>query len=675
MRIPGTPTDGVSLTVLADALAPYATISSVNSALNTKLNTTGGAVSGLLSFSGLDSVGVRLKSLTAAQYSGLTPGEGDLFRDSTADRIDARLARGTVELLDSAGGQTIGGNLAATTLMVGGASGPLFRNNAGTIEARNNANSDFCNFTASQVTANIQVRTNAILRNSVATLSLFNGNVTSNFHAVTVPGSGGVLSNSSGIAGWFRIDSAINQTGTAGSTDFLINRTETAMGTGAHNFLDCQRAGVSLTRIDRTGSITTSGVTNFLGATTGTNSWWSATVQDVASGTFSISSQNSGAGFTFASNGVFTLAALNSATNAWAISSTDQHIRFPSTGRLAFSSTTSSSGSTDFNISRNAAGVGQIGTTANNALGSLLLTNLTAGGAINVGGSGVATPTTLGGTVLYARQVGSSAANWRGRIIAGGDNVAFLMGEYNSQAWLGGHVAALNAWAPLRINPDGTSDLHLGNTSTLTPGGTAILRLNNADSTAHLTGDMYVYNGANSTRIARTAGANGRLIIYRPNNGSAIAVQFGGGNDEIFIGQSAEGSLRANAGNLAVGTSGGLILDSLTNTFTFRGSASTTMATLTGSGNLNLIGELQLSTDTRMQRSVQALTTQVFDTSLAAWQTTHRSEASATGARFSVLGATPIVRQSLPAAASDAATTQALANSIRSLLINFGFAN
>ncbi len=130
----------VSLTVLADALAPYATISSVNSALNTKLNTTGGAVSGLLSFTGLDSVGVRLKSLTAAQYGNLTPADGDIYLDTTTNRIDARVGGTTREVLDNFGGQQVNGNLAATTLMLGGSSGPLWRNSGGLIEARNNTN-------------------------------------------------------------------------------------------------------------------------------------------------------------------------------------------------------------------------------------------------------------------------------------------------------------------------------------------------------------------------------------------------------------------------------------------------------------------------------------------------------------------------------------------------------
>jgi hypothetical protein len=105
------------------------------------------------SFAGVDHAGLCLQSLTTAQYNTLIAANGDLFRDSTTDRIDARLTRGTVELIDSAGGQTINGALTATTLMVGGSTGPLLRNNAGSIEVRNNANSALANMSASQFTA------------------------------------------------------------------------------------------------------------------------------------------------------------------------------------------------------------------------------------------------------------------------------------------------------------------------------------------------------------------------------------------------------------------------------------------------------------------------------------------------------------------------------------------
>lgn len=64
-----------------------------------------------------------------------------------------------------------------------------------------------------------------------------------------------------------------------------------------------------------------------------------------------------------------------------------------------------------------------------------------------------------------------------------------------------------------------------------------------------------------------------------------------------------------------------------------------------------------------------------YETSLSAWQEPWRGQASASGATIGFLGATPLVRQTLPAAATDAATTQSLANALRTALINFGLAN
>ena len=64
-----------------------------------------------------------------------------------------------------------------------------------------------------------------------------------------------------------------------------------------------------------------------------------------------------------------------------------QGVAISASGNLAFSNSANDSTATrDTNLSRNAAGVVQIGTTANNALGSLLLTNLTASGTVTATG-------------------------------------------------------------------------------------------------------------------------------------------------------------------------------------------------------------------------------------------------------------------------------------------------
>jgi len=61
--------------------------------------------------------------------------------------------------------------------------------------------------------------------------------------------------SSSGVTSSVTINPTYNQTGTAGSTDLRFNRTETALGSGAHNFIDCQVGGASRFRVSNTGEV------------------------------------------------------------------------------------------------------------------------------------------------------------------------------------------------------------------------------------------------------------------------------------------------------------------------------------------------------------------------------------------------------------------------------------
>ncbi len=62
------------------------------------------------------------------------------------------------------------------------------------------------------------------------------------------------MTASSGTEAAFEITPTYNQTSTANSTDFLINRTETALGSGSHNFIDLQVASSSKFLINNTGA-------------------------------------------------------------------------------------------------------------------------------------------------------------------------------------------------------------------------------------------------------------------------------------------------------------------------------------------------------------------------------------------------------------------------------------
>ncbi len=89
--------------------------------------------------------------------------------------------------------------------------------------------------------------------------------------------------------------------------------------------------------------------------------------------------------------------------------------------------------------------------------------------------STIATYAANADNLVTIRGTGTSAVVWRGRITAGGDNNAFLMGEYNSQAWLGAHNAGLSAWADLHISPDGNNQVTYIGTIGGIVGGPAIV--------------------------------------------------------------------------------------------------------------------------------------------------------------------------------------------------------
>lgn len=109
--------------------------------------------------------------------------------------------------------------------------------------------------------ANAQGLALTISNNGSATLFSFAGS------QQTVAGVGFGVSGigstiTSGQATMFSLTPTYNQaSGTASNTDFLINRTQTAIGSGAQKFLDFQISAASKFSVDTTGLITTNSPT------------------------------------------------------------------------------------------------------------------------------------------------------------------------------------------------------------------------------------------------------------------------------------------------------------------------------------------------------------------------------------------------------------------------------
>lgn len=79
------------------------------------------------------------------------------------------------------------------------------------------------------------------------------------------------FTNVSGATTMISLAPTYNQaSGTGSSNDILINRTETALGSGTHNFINCQVAGITVFQVAKTGLITLTNQTTTVGAAAGT---------------------------------------------------------------------------------------------------------------------------------------------------------------------------------------------------------------------------------------------------------------------------------------------------------------------------------------------------------------------------------------------------------------------
>lgn len=81
---------------------------------------------------------------------------------------------------------------------------------------------------------------------------------------------GGSVTNSTGQYNGVSITNTFNQTSTAGGTDFTINRTNTAIGSGNQYFIDAQVSASSKFHVDYKGSIVSNGTLSFANPTAGT---------------------------------------------------------------------------------------------------------------------------------------------------------------------------------------------------------------------------------------------------------------------------------------------------------------------------------------------------------------------------------------------------------------------
>jgi hypothetical protein len=218
---------GSDATATTDAsLLVSGTLDDARLSSNVALENVANVFTAKQSFSGTTHSGLCLHSLTTSEYNALTATNGDLFRDSTTDRIDARLSRGTVELIDSAGGQTINGALTVS----------------GLLDLRKGSTTNI-----------LQFATNTFLRTDTSQLSIFNTGI--NRSNISLWRSDNfVIGSSTLIAACSNLDS------TGGSVDTSLSRASAGvwqMGTTAAN----ASGSLNLNNLSATGTITASQTT------------------------------------------------------------------------------------------------------------------------------------------------------------------------------------------------------------------------------------------------------------------------------------------------------------------------------------------------------------------------------------------------------------------------------
>ncbi len=183
--------------------------------------------------------------------SSTIAGNGSLFWDNTNKFLGIRTSTPTGILTIGAATSTIYTDLLINPAAKDG--GKLIDAQVGGVSKFSVSNTGLLLTTASAIVSGTLYNYN-IGGGGNTTLNLQNGSMIAS-GTTAVSAAGGTFSQTSGSNVAFRINPTYNQSsGTAANTDLLINRTETAVGSGTQRLIDAQVGGVSKFSVSNTGN-------------------------------------------------------------------------------------------------------------------------------------------------------------------------------------------------------------------------------------------------------------------------------------------------------------------------------------------------------------------------------------------------------------------------------------
>lgn len=182
-------------------------------------------------------------------------------------------------------------------------------------------------------------------------------------------------------------------------------------------------------------------------------------------------------------------------------------------------------------------------------------------------------------------------------------------------------------------------------------------------------GDLQVHEGASASTLMTVAKTTGNVAISGTLASLGIAA-----SGTVFCDRTTTNAFVLNSSGVNYGQIS--VKDSTRWQLGYGGLTTIGTSVLCwGPAGVDVTGTLGFSQSRFQQSNSQTLQTQCYDTSLAAWQETSQQKASPSGALYSVLGATPIAKQTHAAVATDLATAITRLNQLCSHLTNFGFFN